>query len=53
MTTPEDVVPEPVEAAFAILPADDEPLRADAFQEINERRARVENAELLHHLRGL
>jgi hypothetical protein len=23
------------------------------FQEINERRARVENAELLHHLRGL
>ncbi len=53
MTTPEDVVPEPVEAAFAIPPADDDAVVTSPFQEINERRARVENAELLHHLRGL
>jgi hypothetical protein len=49
MTTPEDVAPEPFEAAFALAPQDDD----QAAQEINERRARVENAELLHDLRGL
>lgn len=53
MNTPEDLAPEPIEAAFGILPADDEPAPAATFQEINERRAQVENAELLHHLRGL
>jgi hypothetical protein len=53
MTTPEDAVQEPIELAFAILPTDDEPAPSKAFQEINERRAQVENAELLHHLRGL
>jgi len=54
MTTPEDVMPEPPELALGILPADDEASSAaSVFQEINERRARVENAELLHHLRGL
>ena len=32
----------------------EEDVRPDAlFQEINERRARIENAELLRHLRGL
>jgi hypothetical protein len=38
--------------------ADVSPLEEDVgpdtlFQEINERRARIENAELLRHLRGL
>jgi hypothetical protein len=51
MNMPEDVVPEPLEAGFALAPQDDE--QATSFQEINERRARVENAELLHDLRGL
>ncbi|HEX3699338.1 MAG TPA: hypothetical protein VHV27_01560 [Phenylobacterium sp.] len=42
----------------AAAPADVAPLEEDAgpatlFQEINERRARIENAELLRHLRGL
>jgi hypothetical protein len=53
MNTPEEAAPEPLEQAFAILPTDDEPAAAAAFQEINARRAQVENAELLHHLRGL
>jgi hypothetical protein len=39
----------PIEA----LPLDEEAGPAALFQEINERRARVENAELLRHLRGL
>jgi hypothetical protein len=34
-------------------PHDGEAGPADSSQEINERRARVENAELLQHLRGL
>ena len=53
MTTLEDAVSAP--ETLAQPPA--EPAFDDAglslFQEINERRARVENAELLHHLRGL
>ena len=53
MTTSEDLAPEPPEVAFAILPQDDEAAGSSLFQEINERRARVENAELLHQLRGL
>ena len=53
MTTPHepaegpDAFAEPVIAA----PLDDDTV--SLFQEINERRARVENAELLAHLRGL
>ena len=53
MTTPQepaqapDAFAEPVIAA----PLDDE--TATFFQEINERRAHVENAELLAHLRSL
>jgi hypothetical protein len=39
----------PIEA----LPLDEDAGPATLFQEINERRARVENAELLRHLRGL
>ena len=52
MTTPQepaqapDAFVEPVIAA----PLDDD---ASLFQEINERRAHVENAELLAHLRSL
>jgi hypothetical protein len=53
MNTPEDVAPEAPELAFAILPQNDEAASSSAFQEINERRARVENAELLNQLRGL
>jgi hypothetical protein len=53
METPEDAVPESLELAFAILPSEDESDPSAAFQEINARRAQVENAELLHHLRGL
>jgi hypothetical protein len=34
-------------------PLDEEAGAATLFQEINERRARIENAELLRHLRGL
>ena len=57
MTTPEDVA-SPLDStldAFAPLaaPLDEDAGPATLFQEINERRARVENAELLHHLRGL
>lgn len=42
----------------AYAPIEAAPLEEDAdattlFQEINERRARIENAELLRHLRGL
>lgn len=42
---------EPFELTPAPLDEDLGPL--SLFQEINERRARVENAELLAHLRGL
>ena len=57
MTTPRDVVPVPETSPYATAPLA-EPLDEDLgplslFQEINERRARVENAELLQHLRGL
>ena len=53
MTTPEDVVSAFESELAGAPPPDDETGDASAFQEINERRARVENAELLHHLRGL
>jgi hypothetical protein len=56
MTTPHDLSDAP--ESFADQALSDAPLDEDAgplslFQEINERRARVENAELLAHLRGL
>jgi hypothetical protein len=57
MTPDRDVSPKPQSQAFP-QPAHSAPLGEDAgpatlFQEINERRARIENAELLRHLRGL
>jgi hypothetical protein len=57
MTTPRDIVPAPESLTFSSTPSNHR--REDAAnplslaQEINERRARVENAELLQHLRGL
>lgn len=35
------------------VPLDETAGEGALFQEINERRARIENAELLRHLRGL
>ena len=53
MTTPHDAI-EGFEPQFvAPLPLDEDLGPVSLFQEINERRARVENAELLQHLRGL
>ena len=56
MTTPPDVVPAPESLIFASTPSSERRAEVDSgslAQEINERRARVENAELLQHLRGL
>jgi hypothetical protein len=57
MTTPNDVAPmqDPLaySASPAAIPLDEDLGPVSLFQEINERRARVENAELLQHLRGL
>ena len=53
MTTPHDVVSASETLSPASVGNDDEPGAASPFQEINERRARVENGELLAHLRGL
>jgi hypothetical protein len=55
MTTPTDVVPVSESPAYASRPSplDEKPSHESAFQEINERRARVENSELLQQLRGL
>ena len=57
MTTPTDAVPAPESfaepLAYAAAPLDEDLGPISLFQEINERRARVENAELLAHLRGL
>jgi hypothetical protein len=57
MTTPSDIVPAPESLTFSrVLSAPRGEEHADArslAQEINERRARVENAELLANLRGL
>jgi hypothetical protein len=39
--------------AAPALPGEQEAAAASLFQEINERRARIENSELLRHLRGL
>jgi hypothetical protein len=53
MTTPSEVVPLPESLSPPPHPLGEDPRPASLFQEINERRARVENAELLAHLRGL
>ncbi len=46
-------VPVQESLAHSTAPLDDDAGAPTAFQEINERRARVENTELLQHLRGL
>ena len=57
MTPERDVYSTPAAQAFPIpaSAADEErsEIASSLFQEINERRARVENAELLRRLRGL
>jgi hypothetical protein len=58
MNDPSDVVPVPESALFSSTLKAERPLDEDVgpvslYQEINERRARIENAELLQHLRGL
>ncbi len=53
MTTPYDAIEGFESQASAPLPLDEDLGPVSLFQEINERRARVENAELLQHLRGL
>lgn len=53
MTTPDDAIGAPDATLFAPPPPDEDAGPLSLFQEINERRARVENAELLQHLRGL
>jgi hypothetical protein len=54
MTTPIEVAPVSESLAYPPPSLDEETGGAESrFQEINERRARVENAELLQQLRGL
>ena len=59
MTPESDIVPTPQSQIYAIAtqslaaPLEEDVGPATLFQEINERRARIENAELLRHLRGL
>ena len=58
MDMPTDRVPEPMSSAFDILPpaatAPMDPTDSfDLHRAINERRARMENPELLRHLRSL
>ena len=53
MTTLGESIPTPENQAYPPLPLDEDLGPVSLFQEINERRARVENAELLQHLRGL
>jgi hypothetical protein len=56
MTPERDVYQAPQPQSFkelAAAPRDEHARAAALFQEINERRARVENSELLRHLRGL
>lgn len=57
MTSPSDVVYEPSTPSYAPPPAElssgDEAGAMSPHQEINERRARLENSELLQGLRGL
>ena len=57
MTPERDVSPKPQAQASSRAPAagsqEDAARVAALYQEINERRARIENSELLRHLRGL
>jgi hypothetical protein len=58
MTSVSDVESVPETPVFSSTLHGDRPLDEDVgpvslHQEINERRARIENAELLQHLRGL
>ncbi|WP_372786271.1 hypothetical protein [Phenylobacterium sp.] len=53
MSTPSEIVPVPEALSLSPSPLDEDLGPLSLFQEINERRARVENAELLQHLRGL
>lgn len=63
MTPETDIVPTPQSPILAhaaqgraealTTPIEMEAGAASLFQEINERRARIENPELLRHLRGL
>jgi hypothetical protein len=53
MTTPYDAVPAPESLAYPQPSLDEDGGALSLFQEINERRARVENAELLQNLRSL
>ncbi|HEY8004352.1 MAG TPA: hypothetical protein VIE16_08995 [Phenylobacterium sp.] len=53
MSTPSDAVTPPESSSLPPTPLDEDIGPLSLFQEINERRARVENAELLAHLRGL
>ena len=56
MNVPHNVAPpSPLLDAFTLadLPLDEDAGPVSLYQEINERRARLENAELLHGLRGL
>jgi hypothetical protein len=59
MNDPSDVVPVPESPLFSstprqvAMPLDEDAGPVSLYQEINERRARIEHAELLQHLRGL
>jgi hypothetical protein len=58
MASPRDITSELESPLFSSTLASDRPLDEDVgpvslYQEINERRARIENAELLQHLRSL
>lgn len=55
MTTPSEIVPVPESPVYSSSPRprDEDPPAMSPYQEINERRARVENAELLRNLRSL
>jgi hypothetical protein len=58
MTNVSDHEPAPESPVFSSAPRADRPLEEDVgpvslHQEINERRARIENAELLRNLRSL
>ncbi len=55
MTTPNDVGQDQEARTYSSAPAtrDEDHEPKTPFQEINERRSRVENVELLQHLRGL
>ena len=58
MTDPRDAASAPESPLFSSTPRSERPLDEDVgpvslYQEINERRARIENAELLRNLRSL